>query len=484
MAATSMNDITRAPRSPWVGFSAVAVGTFMSTLDGSIVNVALPSIGRLLGASIGGVEWVVSAYLLVISSALLAVGRLGDLVGHRRVFTGGMLLFTAGSGLCGLSRTLPELVASRAIQALGAAAMMAIGPAAVTAVFSPERRGRALGGIASVVAAGLTAGPPLGGFILAHFSWRAIFFVNLPVGVCGAFWASRALPGGSEAPRTRFDAQGAVWFTILLASVLGAIRLAPELHGGSLWLMGVGLAAAALLVRAERRAHSPLLLGSLFRSPIFTWGLVAGLLSYGAMFSQVLLTPFYLAQVKGLAARDLGIMLTAVPLALSIVSPVSGRLSDRFGSRWLCLAGTGALAVALASLAVAGADDGLPSFAARLALAGAGMGLFQAPNNSAVMGTLPRDRLGSGSGMLATSRNLGMVLGVALAGTLFASRAGPARGTDAFLAGFRVALSAGAALAIAAGILSLVRGTGTGVPYARQRKSLTDPGVDHRASGA
>ncbi len=426
------------------------------------MNVALPSIGRLLGASIGSVESVVTAYLLVICSALLALGRLGDLLGHRRVFAGGMLLFTLGSALCGLSRTLPELVVSRAIQALGASAMMAIGPAAVTAIFPRERRGRALGAISSVVAAGLTAGPPLGGFIVGHWSWRAVFFVNLPVGLCGAYWAARALPGGSEAPAARFDAKGAWWLTVLLASAVGAVEFAPESHGRSLSLLGLALLAGALLVRAERRARSPLVLGSLFRSPVFTWGLVAGLFSYAAIFSQTVLTPFYLAQVKGLSAGDVGFWLTAVPLALSVASPVSGWLSDRFGSRWLCLAGMGLLAVALASLAAAGADDGLLSFAARLALAGAGMGLFQAPNNSAVMGTLPRDRLGSGGGMLATSRNLGMVLGVALAGALFSATAGVGHDNGDFLAGFRLALLAGAALAVAAGMLSLVRGRGAG----------------------
>ncbi len=466
-----MNDTPRTERSPWIGFSAVAVGTFMSTLDGSIVNVALPTMGRVLGASIDGVEWILTVYLLVISSALLAVGRLGDLLGHRRVFTAGMLLFTLGSGLCGLSGTLLALVLSRAIQALGASAMMAMGPAALTAIFPREQRGRALGSLSAVVAAGLTAGPPLGGFIVAHFSWRAIFIVNLPVGVAGAIWASRTLPGGSEAPGARFDGRGALWLTLLLAAVVGAIELAPELHGRALWLLAVALAAAALLVRAERRAFSPLVLGALFRSPIFTWGLVAGLLSYAAMFSQTLLTPFYLAQVKGLEAADLGVVLVAVPLALAVVSPAAGRLSDRFGSHWLCLVGMAVLTVALVSLAVAGADDGLPSFAARLALAGAGMGLFQSPNNSAVLGTLPRDRLGSGSGMLATSRNLGMVMGLALAGALFRWRAGAGRGVGAFLSGFRLAVSAGAVLAVVAGILSLVRGKGTKAPSTKERYS-------------
>src|SRR5574342_253844 len=398
----------RAP-SPWVGFSAVAVGMFMSTIDGSIVNVALPSIREGLGATIGGVELVITVYLLVISAALLGAGRLGDLLGHRRVYVAGLLLFTLGSGLCGVSGSLPALVASRAAQALGASATMAMAPAAVTALFPREQRGRALGGISGVVAAGLTAGPPLGGFLLQTFSWPAIFLVNLPVGVAGATWASRTLPGGALASGARFDRAG--------AGLFGPAAAALALVAATL--------AAALLSWAERRAPSPVLDAALLGDRVFAFGLAAGLLSYAAMFSQTFLTPFWLTRVKGLDARDLGLMLTAVPLALSVVSWVAGWLSDRVGPRLPCLAGAGVLAAGLWSLAGAGPEDSLASVAARLAALGAGMGLFQPPNNSAVMGSLARERLGTGGGMLATARNLGMVTGVSLAGALLAVGAGP-----------------------------------------------------------
>jgi EmrB/QacA subfamily drug resistance transporter len=447
---------TPASYSPWVGFSAIAVGTFMSTLDGSIVNVALPSIRSGFGASISGVGWIVTAYLLAVSATLLAAGRLGDILGLRRVFTGGMLLFTLASGLCGLAGSLPVLVAARALQAMGAAAMMAMAPAALTAIFPPHQRGRALGGISSVVAAGLTAGPPIGGLLVAHLSWRAIFYVNLPVGVAGAIWASRALPGGSEARGARFDGRGALWLALALAAGIGAVDLAPQLRAGSLGLAAAAATGAVLLWRRERAAPSPLLDAGLFRDRVFSWGLGAGLLSYAAMFSQVLLTPFFLSEVKGLGPGAMGGMLLGVPLALSLSAPVAGWLSDRFGPRWPCLAGMALLAAALVSLALAHRGDSLAAIFARLALAGMGMGLFQPPNNSAVMGTLPRARLGSGGGMLATSRNLGMVLGVALSGALFSLGAGNG-GLGDFLAGWRLALLAGASLAVAAGLLSLAR---------------------------
>jgi len=322
------------------------------------------------------------------------------------------------------------------------------------------------------VAAGLTAGPPLGGFILQHFSWPAIFLVNLPVGVAGAVWASRTLPGGSLARGARFDRAGAILFGLAVAGLVGAVEVAPASPPAALGLAALAAAAAAFLWWAERRASSPLLDGALLRDRVFAFSLMAGLLSYAAMFTQAFLTPFWLTRVKGLDARGLGLMLTAVPLALSVVSPLAGWLSDRVGPRLPCLAGAAVLATGLASLAFAGPGDSLGSVALRLASLGAGMGLFQPPNNSAVMGSLPRERLGTGGGMLATARNLGMVAGVSLAGALFALGGGAAEGAaggPGFLDGWRLALLCGAALAVAAGLLSLVRGAGGTPPDRRGR---------------
>ena len=391
-------------RSPWVAFSAVAIGNLMATLDGSIVNVALPTLSVELGAPVHQLEWIVSAYLIAISATLLAAGRLGDAAGHRSVYVGGLAVFTLGSALCGLSGSLGALVAARVVQALGATAMMAIGPAIVTAVFPGSMRGRALGAIGTVVALGLTLGPPLGGAILSGLSWRWIFFVNVPVGAAGIAWSLRTLPARRDG---------------------GAGRSSPVVP---LRLLG---------------------------NPVFAVGIAAGLLSYAAMFSQTLLTPFFLARGKGLGPGPLGLMLAAVPLALSVSSPLAGWLSDRLGGRFLPPLGMALVAGGLASLAAAGPEDGLPSIAAGLAACGFGMGLFQAPNNSAVMGAAPRDLLGSAGGLLATARNVGMAAGVSLSGSLFAWRAGPSPGVPGLLDGWAVALRAGAAIAILAGAVSL-----------------------------
>lgn len=389
-------------RSPWVAFSAVAVGTVMATLDGNIVNVALPTLGAELSAHVDALQWIVNAYLLAITVTLIVMGRLGDRLGHRAVYTGGLVVFTVGSALCGVAPGLGALVASRVLQALGASAMMAIGPAIVTASFPAHMRGRALGSIGTVVAVGLTLGPPIGGLILSHLSWRWIFYVNLPVGLVGAFWSLRVLSRG----------------------------------GG---------------------AGGPLVDLSIFRIPAFTFGLVAGFLSYAAMFSQTFLTPFLLDRVHGLPAGRLGLVLASVPIALSVSSPFAGWLSDRFGARALPSLAMLLLAGGLLSLSLAGPHTPVLGVAVRLFVAGTGMGLFQAPNNATVMSALPRERLGSGGGLLATARNAGMAAGVATAGTLFALRAGQDATGPEFLSGYALALRSGAALAILAALVSLVR---------------------------
>jgi MFS family permease len=395
--------VSAPPRSPWRAFSVVAVGTFMATLDGNIVNVALPTLGLELGAGVERVQWIVNAYLLAITATLLPLGRLGDRTGQRALYAAGLLVFTLGSALCGLAPGLGALVAARVVQALGASALMALGPAVVTASFPPQMRGRALGAVGTVVAIGLTAGPPLGGLIVSSLSWRWVFYVNLPVGLAGAAWALRVLPRG----------------------------------GGA--------------------AGGPLVDVSLFRIPIFSWGLLAGFLSYAAMFSQTLLTPFLLSRVLGLGPDALGLVLVSVPVALSVASPLSGWISDRFGGRRLPVLGMLIVAAALLALSFAGPEDPVPSLAARLALAGFGMGLFQSPNNAAVMSALPRARLGSGGGLLATARNGGMAAGMGLAAAMVALRAaGPGGGGAGFLAGYALALRLGAVLAVLAAAVSLV----------------------------
>jgi MFS family permease len=367
-----------------------------------------------------------------------------------------MLLFTLGSGLCGSAWSLPALVAARGTQALGAAAMMSMGPAIVTQIFPRERRGQALGAVSSVVAAGLTAGAPIGGAILSLTSWHAVFLVNLPVGLLGAAWAWRVLPEDPTGERPRFDHPGAAWLGVVLASAIGAVEAAPHSGRWATALLAVVGVASAVLWRVERRSTAPLVDPELLADRTISLGLVAALLSYAALFHQMLLSPFFLTDVKGLSQAGLAATLTVVPVALMVTSPLSGWFSDRRGPRIPQVVGGAMVAAGLAWLGTSDGATSMPAIVAAFALEGAGMGLFQPPNNSAVMGALPRTKLGSGGGLLATSRNVGMVLGVATGAALF-----EAGERTSFLAGWRLALGSGALLALAAGLLALGKPDGS-----------------------
>jgi MFS family permease len=325
-------------------------------------------------------------------------------------------------------------------------------PAIVTATFPGHQRGQALGLVSSVVAAGLTAGAPAGGAILALFSWNGIFLVNLPVGVAGAIWASRVLPDDPPGERTPFDLPGAAWLGIALAAAIGALETAPHSGRLALGLAAVAGVASVLLWRAERGAPAPVVDPELLGDRTITLGLLAALLSYAALFHQTLLSPFFLSDVKGLGRAGLAATLTVVPISLMLASPVAGWLSDRRGPRMPQVAGGAMIAAGLAWLASADGSTPMPSIVAGLVLEGAGMGFFQPPNNSAIMGALPRAKLGAGGGLLATSRNVGMVLGVASGGLLF-----EVGERSSFVLGWRLALGTGAAMALAAGLLALVK---------------------------
>jgi EmrB/QacA subfamily drug resistance transporter len=453
-----------APRSPWIVFSAVSVGTLMATLDGSIVNVALPTLGQELGAPIDRLEWIVAAYLLTLSATLLVAGRLGDLFGHRPVYAVGLVLFTVGSGLCGAAPSLPFLVAARVIQALGASLTMAVSPAVITAVFPPAMRGRALGAIGSVVSIGLTIGPPLGGVIIQALSWRWIFLVNLPVGLLGTIWALRVLPAPQAGRGAGFDGLGGLLLGAALGLGIYTLDTLPDPSVRTLPLAFLAGFAAILLAVRLRRAPEPILDAALLRVPGVGSGLLAGLLSYAAMFTSTLLTPFLLTRVFHLPPGGVGAFLVAVPVAMAVAAPLSGWLADRFGGAALPAVGMACLAAALLGLSLADGASGLPSIAARLALCGVGMGLFQSPNSSAVMGAIPRPKLGAGGGLLATARNVGMAIGVAVAGSLFAARAADGADAATFLLGYSLALRVGAAVAVAAGLLSLFTRAARGSP--------------------
>jgi EmrB/QacA subfamily drug resistance transporter len=461
--AARVDDDALSVSARWWVLVSVGIGTFMSALDGSVVNTLLPVLGRALGTSIAGIEWVTTVYLLVISGLLLSIGRAGDLFGHKRLFVGGFAIFVVGSALCGLAGSARALIALRAAQAVGAAMLMATSPAILTRSFPASQRGRALGAQGTFTYLGLTAGPSLGGWLATAFGWRSVFYINVPIGVLAIVVALRVIGDDRVAQRDeRFDYMGAALFSA------GLIALMVALDQGHAWgwtaPLTVGLLAAALalllaFVRVESRLSSPMLQLSLFENRVFSAATVSALLNYACVYAVLFVLPFLLIQGRGLGPAQAGIVLTAQPIVMAVVAPVSGALSDRIGTRGLATAGMLLLSAGLAALGMLAMHGSLSSLAWALALVGLGVGMFVSPNNSALMGAAPKNRQGIASGVLATARNVGMVLGVGFAGAIFTTVVTHASSPDIGLAsGIRASLLAAAVVALLGAATSATRG--------------------------
>jgi EmrB/QacA subfamily drug resistance transporter len=441
-------------RARWGVLLAIGVGTFMTALDGSVVNIILPVVRQQFSASVATVEWVATIYLLVLSGLLLSVGRLGDLRGHRSVYAAGFLVFLLGSALCGLSPSVGFLISARALQAVGASMLMANAPAILTKSFPAEMRGRALGLQATMTYLGLTVGPSVGGWLAAALGWRWVFYINLPVGLAALMLALRFVPrdGGRGASRA-FDLRGAVAFA------LGLVALLLALDQGHAWgwtgpaTLGLLVGSVILLLaflRIERTVQAPLLDLSLFRQHTFSAAAGSALLNYACVYTLLFLLPFYLLQVRGLGTAQAGLLLTAQPLTMALVAPLSGGVSDRIGTRLPSVLGMGLLAVALWLLSSLAADTSAIVFAGKLGLAGLGIGIFVSPNNSALMGAAPAHRQGIAAGILALARNVGMVIGVGFAGAVYTTvlSRGATGEASAILEAMRVAYLLAAGIAV------------------------------------
>jgi EmrB/QacA subfamily drug resistance transporter len=395
--------------------------TFMGTLDGSIVNIALPEIVGSLHVGIESVQWVVSSYLIAISATLLIWGRLADLHGRKRFFAAGLAIFTLGSLLCGLSGDLTFLVLSRVLQALGASMAMALVQGIVTAIYPPAERGKALGFIGAVVSIGSLLGPSIGGVLVHFVGWRSIFFVNVPVGLIGVALTFAVMPE-SKKQEGDFDYPGAAIFGTMIVLffvwplALQEGRVPPAVS------VAAPLAIAALALGfylVERKRLHPLIDRSLFASPVFTLGIIAAWFSYVAMFAYIFFMPFYLLGVRGLSALEAGLMLSIYPVTTAILAPLSGALSDRVGYKPLTVSGLGITALGLALISTLRPDSPLVLIGVLIALLGVGGAVFQSPNNSSIMGAVPRDRLGVAGSLNSFFRNVGMVSGTTLAVALF-----------------------------------------------------------------
>lgn len=451
-----------ASRAPAVVLAVVTAGNFVVSLD-TTVNVALPSMTEALDAPIASLQWIIIAYVLTNTGLVLGCGRLADLVGRRRVWVLGFFALAAALLSCGLAGSLWQLVPARAFQAVGAAMALASGGALVTASFPPSQRGRALGIAAMGAAAGGATGPLLGGVLVDAFGWQGVFLGRAPIALAVAAVSVLMLPRGLE-PRGsgRFDLIG----TALLGLALVCFLLA--LNRGPLWgwidPRALSLAAGAMLLLVsfvwwEGRCAAPVIDLRLLRDGQLAAANLSGYLSSLAMFGVWLLLPYYLVDGRGYASVRAGWFLACTPAATALVSPLSGWLADRFGAGWPVLCGLLCEAAALVLIASLGLGSPVWQVALSLIALGAGLGLFSAPNQSIVMGRMPPEALGAGSGMLSMMRTLGIVSGVAVLGAVYAAGLPdtptgerPAFSIDAFRAAFAVA----AGIAMVAALVSIV----------------------------
>ncbi|MES2191080.1 MAG: MFS transporter [Pseudomonadota bacterium] len=414
--------------------ASLSISMLLSSLGTSIANVGLPTLAQAFNASFQQVQWVVLAYLLAITTLIVSVGKLGDLLGRKRLLLAGIVLFTLASALCGLAPTLWLLVAARGLQGLGAAVMMALTMAFVGETVPREKTGSAMGLLGTMSAIGTALGPSLGGLLIAWLGWRAIFMVNLPLGIAAFVLACRCLPPDGAGRMTAtggFDKPG----TVLLAVTLTAYALAMTVHPGggrsgfgllNMALLLVAAAAAGVFVLVESKAASPLIRLAMFRNPALSASLATSALVATVMMATLVVGPFYLSRALGLEAAVVGLVLAAGPFVVALTGVPAGRIADRFGAQRMAVAGLAAMAAGCFFLFMLPTALGIPGYLAPLVVLTVGYALFQTANNTAVMKDIRPEQRGVVSGMLNLSRNLGLVTGASVMGAVFAFAAASA----------------------------------------------------------
>jgi len=419
----------------WILLVLSAAATFMTTLDGSIVNIGLPSIARTFHTGVSGAtEWIIIGYLVVIAAVLLTCGRLADMFGRKPIFLTGLVVFILGSALSGLAPSLLLLILARLFQGIGGALIFSVNVAMITMTFPSTERGLALGLNAVVVSLGVAAGPTIGGIITQYLTWRWIFYVNVPICLLvllAAFSFYREQRPQRE-QRERFDPLGAIVLAIGLAALTLGLSFGQEwgwLSAATLAALGISLVMLSVGVYVEAHVEHPIVNLGLVMNRVFAFANISFMLCMMALFAPGFLLPFYFEELRGFSTIQTGLMLTPLPLMLAIVAPLSGSLADRLGSRWLSPVGLAIVCFGLFLLSQINAQSSSWDIIWRLAVTGVGQGLFMSPNTRTMMGAAPRNAQGEASGLLATGRVIGQSMSVALTGTVFAALGGATAGT-------------------------------------------------------
>ena len=435
--------------------SALVIAISISVLDSAIANIALPAIAKELMVSPSASVWVVNAYQLAVTVSLLPLSSLGDIYGYRRVYLGGLVLFTLASIACGMSTSLPMLVGARMLQGVGAAGIMSVNTALVRFIYPRAQLGRGVGTTALTVATSAAAGPTIAAAILAVAPWQMLFLVNAPFGALALWLALRSLP---KTPLSghRFDLASAG----LNATSFGLLFLGVDGlgHGeGVQWVALELIGAAAVgyvFVRRQLVLAAPMLPVDLFRLPIFALSVVTSICSYAAQTLAYLALPFYFQYVGGQSQVRTGLLMTPWPAIVMLVAPIAGRLSDRYPAGLLGGCGLAVLSAGLLLMMGAPADAGGIGIALRMLVCGIGFGFFQSPNNRALIASAPPERSGAGSGMLSTARLVGQTTGGVLVALVFALSGNGVAGVSR---GVTVAMGIAAGFAAVACVVSFLR---------------------------
>lgn len=391
--------------------------TFMACLDSSIVNVALPVMANKFSVGMSSISAVISTYLIAISATVLIFGRLGDIIGKIKILKLGIIIFTLGSLLCAVSNSLTLLVLSRIVQAIGASAFMATNQGIIARVFPANERGRALGISGSFVALGTLVGPPLGGFIVDVASWQYIFLINIPIGIFAFILGMKILPKDEDSVKATFDVKGASLFLVCIISLFSALLVGEKVGFTKPLILGsFGLAIVSfiLFVKFEGLQESPLLQLSIFKNKLFSLSILCGFLLFAAMSCSNIILPFYFQDVIKLSPAVTGLYLMTYPLILFVVAPISGYLSDKIGSELLTFFGLLIFSTGFFLMATLNSDFKPVRLIIFISVMALGNGMFQSPNNSLIMSTVPKSRLGVAGSINALVRNLGLIVGVSL----------------------------------------------------------------------
>ncbi len=473
----------------WV-LLTVALSTFMATIDSSIVNISLPVMAKELHVDLNSIQWVVSSYLMTISAFLLFWGKLSDVYSRKKLFIGGFTVFTIGSLICALSVNLPMLVGGRLIQALGASITMALVQGIVTLIFPVTERGKALGVISTVVAMGSLTGPSVGGLLVHFWGWQSIFSINLPIGIIGIIMAFKILPdsfenqsayvgeSGNENQRVTvikeksekaFDYLGSGLFAVMILLLFMALLGYQDglVSMFLMWVMlGISIFLCIAFLKREKNYENPMLNLNMFKIWEFSSGVLAAYITFLSLFAYMLLMPFYLQGVQGYDVLKAGMIMSLYPLAMAVLAPFFGRLSDQISYKPLTMGGLMLNGIALGLLAFSKGHQTVWFLGSIIIMLGIGSAMFQSPNTSSIMGAVPRIMAGIAGSINAFFRNFGMVTGTTLAVLLFgiATRQGigavslQSLEPDVFLKGFKAVMLTAAGLSFIGVALSAQRG--------------------------